>query len=283
MHGIHYKKLIVMFLAVIFVVVAMLSSQTIPFDPIRLTDRVLILRHAPWAETMTVIEAGPSLIVVDTWGSLKAAREARVMIDGVFHKPVSHVFNTHHHWDHTFGNGAFPGAAIIGHRFCAEDMAALYSDPAARETSLRESAARSNDEAIRRYILEAADESSGKDFPISPPNHPVGGRDTIHVGDLSILTYHTPGIHTRSNLTILIPELGIIFSRWEFSDSSRIKLEPGADPKIIADVLKDILSSGVPIRYLIPGHGEAIENPDLTKGLKGLEAILSAEEWVGGK
>jgi glyoxylase-like metal-dependent hydrolase (beta-lactamase superfamily II) len=254
------------------------AAESEALDETRLSDRVLILRHAPWAETMTVIDAGTSLIVVDTWGSLKAAGEARELIDSTFQKPISHLINTHHHWDHTFGNGAFPGAVIVGHRFCAEDMALFYSDPVTREAGLRASAAMSDNEAIRQYILDVADESMEKGFKIHPPNHLVDRRDTLYVGDLSVLFYHTPGIHTRGNLTIFIPELGLVFGRREFCDAAPPKLESGADPKIIVDVLKDILSSGVPIRYLIPGHGQAVENPDLTRGVKGLEGIIPTED-----
>jgi glyoxylase-like metal-dependent hydrolase (beta-lactamase superfamily II) len=106
----------------------------------RLSDRVLILYHAPWNETMTAIDAGPSLIVVDAWGSLAAAREARVRIEGIFHKRVGYVVNTHHHWGHTFGNAAFADAVIVGHEFCPQDMKDDYADAAKRKAYFIKSA-----------------------------------------------------------------------------------------------------------------------------------------------
>jgi metal-dependent hydrolase (beta-lactamase superfamily II) len=36
------------------------------------------------------------------------------------------VINTHHHWDHTFGNQVFADAKIIGHVLCSEDMQTVY-------------------------------------------------------------------------------------------------------------------------------------------------------------
>lgn len=243
------------------------------FTETRLNDRILILHHAPWSETMTVVDAGPSLIVVDTWGSLRAAEKAAVRIKQIFGKPVSHVINTHHHWDHTFGNQAFKGAVIVGHRFCAGDMAASYGDPTVRKSKLEESAMLADNNVIRRYVLEVAAESAGDAFRLCPPNHPAGERDTLSVGDLTILCYHTPGIHTRSNLTVFIPELGIVFGRWEFAGGGPVRLEPGADPSKIARVLEDILDSGKSIQYLIPGHGEAVEAPDLNTGIKQLKVL----------
>ena len=69
---------------------------------------------------------------MDTWGSLAAAKQAKVRINSVYHKPIRYVVNTHHHWDHTFGNGAFEGAEIIAHRFCAADMLTDYADAGKR-------------------------------------------------------------------------------------------------------------------------------------------------------
>ena len=40
------------------------------------------------------------------------------------------VVNTHHHWDHVYGNAAFPEAEIVGHRLCRE---LLLARPAEEE------------------------------------------------------------------------------------------------------------------------------------------------------
>ena len=122
------------------------------FTETRLKDRVLLLLQAPWSETMTILDAGSGLIVVDTWGSLAAAKQAKIR-------------------------------------------------------------------------------------------------------------------------TVFIPELGIVFGRWEFSDPGKLVLEPKADPAIIVRVLEEILTAGKPIRYLIPGHGSPVENPDLRSGIARLKEM----------
>ena len=251
------------------------TADSTQFPEIRLNDRVLILLHSPWQETMTVIDAGPSLILVDTWGSLASAKRAKVRIDSLFHKSVRFVINTHHHWDHTFGNAAFEGAAtqIVGHRFCAEDMRADYKDAEIRKQYFENNASRTEFEPLRSYIRSVGTESSDAAFPIAPPTRTTGERDTLREGDLTFILYPTPGIHTRSNLTIYVPELGIVFGRWEFANPSNVKLEPGADPRLIAKVLDDVLAAGKPIHYLISGHGNPIENPDLKTGMEGLKGM----------
>lgn len=248
------------------------SSDFMLFKESRVNDRVFLLNHAPWAETMTAIDAGPYLIVVDTWGSLAAARKARARIDGVFHKPIRYVVDTHHHWDHTFGNAAFAGSKIVGHRFCAEDMKADYADAENRKAYfIKASNSNTQQESIRDYIRSVGEEASGPAFRLLTPGKLVGERDTLRVGDLTLILYNTPGIHTRSNLTVFIPELGIVFGRREFADSSQMKLEPGGDPKIIRKVLEDIVALNKPIRYLIPGHGMPVENPDLKASVEWLK------------
>ncbi|MDM7925338.1 MAG: hypothetical protein QUS35_04920 [bacterium] len=78
---------------------------------------------------------------------------------------------------------------------------------------------------------------------------------------MTFILYHTPGIHTRSNLTVFVPELGVVFGRREFTDRVNMKLEPGADLAVIERVLEDIRGVGKPVRFLIPGHGGAVEDP----------------------
>lgn len=249
-------------------------AQEAPEQPeTRLQDRVLVLYHAPWAETMTVVDAGPGLIVIDSWGSLTAAKQARKRIEELFHKPIRLVLNTHHHWDHTFGNAAFKEAEIVGHRFCEPDMKADYGDAKKRIDYFKRNGGLSAGDSIGDYIRKVGDESSSESFPLVLPNRLVGERETLRLGDLSILLFHTPGIHTRSNLTIFIPELGILFGRREFSEASKITLEPEGDPKPIREVLEEIHKLNRPIRFLIPGHGQPIAAPDLKEAIEKLRGL----------
>jgi glyoxylase-like metal-dependent hydrolase (beta-lactamase superfamily II) len=269
------KRIAVAVCVLVFMTTRTTAAEGADFSKIRLNDRELVLLHAPWQETMTVMDAGQSLIVVDAWGSLEAAKRAKALIDSTFHKPVRLVINTHHHWDHTFGNAAFAGAAaeIVGHRFCAEDMKADYADAGKRRAYFEWNASTTSNAPLREYIRSAGGESSEKTFRLVVPNRLADERDTLRVDGLTVFLYHTPGIHTRSNLTVFIPELGIVFGRWEFADPAKMKLEPEADPMKIARVLEEILASDKPVRYLIPGHGSPVENPDLKAGAERLRGM----------
>jgi len=54
----------------------------------------------------------------------KEAGDVIAEIRKITKKPIRYVFDTHHHGDHAWGNAvwAAEGAAVIGHRYCAERM-----------------------------------------------------------------------------------------------------------------------------------------------------------------
>jgi glyoxylase-like metal-dependent hydrolase (beta-lactamase superfamily II) len=93
------------------------------------------------------------------------------------------------------------------------------------------------------------------------------------VGDLSLRLYHVPGLHTRTNLTIYVPELGLLFTRREFQQGSLPILEPGLDLGKLIRSLEDVLASGRPVSHIMVGHGEPVNNPDLNVPLTYLRTL----------
>ncbi len=124
------KKNVFVILFICFVVINGLKSFCDDLEVVRPCERVMVLKGGCWSETMTVVDTGKDPVVVDTYASHKLAEKARAYIDKIVNKPVSYVINTHHHWDHTFGNQVFKKAVIIGHKFCMEDMKTEYKDTA---------------------------------------------------------------------------------------------------------------------------------------------------------
>jgi len=243
--------------------------KEIPLGP-----RVLILQQGIWQENMTVLDAGPSLVVVDTWSSPQAAARAKVLIDQRFHKPVSHVINTHHHWDHTFGNQVFSDAVIVGHRLCMEDMKAEYATAETRAQVFDKAIAASA--GPQREFIAAVKGQIAQGFRLTVPNHAVGDHEILRVGDLSIGLYHVPGLHTRSNLTIHVPDLGLLFTRREFQAGSLPVLETGVDLGKLTGSLDAVLASGQPVRAILVGHGQPVEDPDLKVPLTYLRTLADA-------
>jgi glyoxylase-like metal-dependent hydrolase (beta-lactamase superfamily II) len=301
----------ILFLGMLLAIAAAAAAAE-PNDPIKqvvLSDRLLILEHGPWLETMTVLDAGPSLVVVDTWSSPVAAARAKALIDQRFHKPVSHVINTHYHWDHTFGNQVFAGAMIVGHVSCVAAMNAEYATPELRGKAL-DQALQGASEPLAQFI-KAVRAEVREGFRLTVPNHLVTDRETLDVGDPFICLYHVPGLHTTTNLILYVRELGLVFTRREFIKGALPVLESGLDMAKLLSSLEEIQTASgplqyvprdservtlrdpnggpdkvrstqsehlaempaVPIRYLICGHGDPVENPDLASPLAYLRLL----------
>lgn len=249
------------------------------FSVIRLSPRVMLLQQAPWKETMAVIDAGEEILIIDTWSSPRMAQKALDFIQKEFKKPVTAVINTHHHFDHTFGNQVFKGAKFIGHEFCGEDMKKEYGDVKSRVKYFEDALAKEKDEALRSFYKSVLEEVSTDSFQLVEPTIKIGDRDSIHIGNLDVKLYHAPGLHTRSYLIISIPQLGLCFTRKEFHQNYKPVFEAGADipavvPKLIAS-LEDILSTGKPVNTLVVGHFDPLPNLDLTVALKYLKTLIN--------
>ena len=110
--------------------------------------------------------------MIDTGGSVVVGEALLAAVRQVSDLPVSHVFNTHMHPDHTFGNAAFRGSGpdggdptFVGHRKLADALAA-------RATHYLESNAppswRGGDRARRDRAARRGDRGGGQLRPRQP-------------------------------------------------------------------------------------------------------------------
>jgi glyoxylase-like metal-dependent hydrolase (beta-lactamase superfamily II) len=253
---------------------------------IQVSDRVLVLQMGPWADTMTVLDAGDSLVVVDTYSSQVMAGRAKTEIDAVFGKPVSHVINTHYHWDHTFGNQVFEGAVIVGHRLCREDMETEYGDLAGRLAAVKSIVDGSDPSSDLHKHLSGVYEQLQEGHRLVLPNRLVDDRLELSVGDLTLRLLHAPGLHRRSNLTIHVPELGLVFTRRSFHHTRLPRLEEGVDLEKLIAGFEEIAGDAHPVQYIIPGHGSPLPEPKLSVALGYLKelqrAVLAASQQKAG-
>ncbi len=100
------------------------STATSQRTVTKLADGVYEIRHPDAPDTFpqsntTVIIGDKEVLVVDTCLLPSTAREDIAQIRQWTNKPVAYIVNTHWHFDHTLGNGAyaeaFPAVRIINH------------------------------------------------------------------------------------------------------------------------------------------------------------------------
>lgn len=216
------------------------------------------------------ISDGESTLLVDTTATERRAlllREA-ILATGV---PLPRtVVNTHHHGDHTYGNGLFlPEATVIGHDAC-----------------------RSEQFAAGHELLVVWPGTDFGDIRITVPTVTYNERLALYVGGIEVRVIHPGVAHTRGDSIVYLPERGIVFT----GDL----VFQGGTPFVTMGSLRGSLRALDLLRSLdatvvVPGHGpitdpsafDATESylryvTDLaleghTKGLTPLEAARAAD------
>ena len=90
----------------------------------KLADGVYRRRYDTLDLNIGLVLGEAGALVYDTRAS---HRQARVLLDEiatVTDAPVRWAVNSHWHWDHTFGNHEFAGAALYGHERCRDRLLA---------------------------------------------------------------------------------------------------------------------------------------------------------------
>lgn len=176
------------------------------------------------------VSDGESTLLVDTAATERRAlllREA-VLAAGV---PLPRtVVSTHHHGDHTYGNGVFaPEATVIGHDSCRREQLA----------------------AGRQLHLVWPRNDFG-DIRVTPPALTYGDRLTLHIGGTEVRVLHPGVAHTVGDSVVHLPGPGIVFT-------GDLVFE-GGTPFVATGSLSGSLRALEVLRALdasvvVPGHG----------------------------
>ena len=171
-------------------------------------------------------------IVVDSHVTPAAARALLASIAEVTDKPVTHLVNTHYHFDHAHGNQVFPeDVAIVGHEFTRE---MLMSDVLEQGTfknfsdwipdqiaEMKSNADAMNDgnekeELMEQIAIQEAHYVALGETEPTPPNVTLTSRMTIHRTwegqDRPIELIHLGRGHTGGDVVVLLPNERVVFT-----------------------------------------------------------------------
>jgi glyoxylase-like metal-dependent hydrolase (beta-lactamase superfamily II) len=98
-----------------------------------LGDGIFRQRYESLDLNVGLILSEAAALVIDSRATHGQAEELREDIRSLTSLPVTHLVNTHHHWDHTFGNAAF-ACEIVGHERCRSTL--IERGEAMRQTLL---------------------------------------------------------------------------------------------------------------------------------------------------
>lgn len=217
----------------------------------RIADNVYYFQSDLYAQVTAGAVIGPSwAVVIDTLALPEESQEIRRFIEQDLSLPVRYVVNTHYHADHAWGSCHFPGATVIAHTQCRQQLATVG------QSSLAE--ARKQNLAMRRTKIVLPhltfDESSL----------------ILRVGKKTLTMFPLPG-PCADNIGILVEEDRILFAGDAFMPLPYIV---GGDIEDMLVSLKKISKMG--LENIVPGHGDIVLRGEIDGAVKENLFYLSA-------
>jgi glyoxylase-like metal-dependent hydrolase (beta-lactamase superfamily II) len=216
---------------------------------VQVGDGVFMRRYRTWRnfrfdQNVGLVLGRRGALIIDTRASERLAARVLTELRSVTRQPIVAVVNTHHHWDHTYGNALFQPAPIWGHVNCARYLVERNEE--------------------RRKQLITHDPAMADEFEevrLTPPDHTFARRATIDLGDRVVRMRHLGPGHTDNDVVVDVPDARVVFS----GDLMVADAMPGfgdAFPVAWAGVLKR-LAGEIWTGTVVPGHGGALAPSDV--------------------
>jgi len=217
-----------------------------------------------------IIDLGDQTLVVDTFLSIEAGRDLQAAAVQLTGRPVSYVFNTHWHSDHTFGNQVFaPTAQIISTSRTREIMATVVkervkkhlSEPAAIYQAIdevREKMELETDEKLKKEMeweigSDLAYMKTLPELELTLPAVTFEQQLTIHGSKRKVELICYGGGHTQSDAFLYLPDERIAVMG-DLVLSGHHPVMRYANPEEWLHILDRVEKLGVDT--IVPGHGE---------------------------
>jgi glyoxylase-like metal-dependent hydrolase (beta-lactamase superfamily II) len=223
----------------------------VPFTEV--AHDVWVARHEWFDVNVTVVRGSAGLLVVDTHASAVAARQVIEDVRALGAGEAVAVVNTHEHFDHTFGNGAFRAAygaiPVHAHEVAAEQtvpagerIKALYDDP-------------DNVDDPHRGEVQATE--------IVPADTTFSSAVALELGDRQVELVHPGRGHTGGDLVVRVPDVDVLLAGDLVEESMVRNGVPGfgADcfPMEWPLTLDIVLGLASPETVVVPGHGAPVD------------------------
>jgi glyoxylase-like metal-dependent hydrolase (beta-lactamase superfamily II) len=210
-------------------------------------DRVWVARYE-WANAnVTAIGGRRGLVVVDTHGSTAAGRIVLADLGRLGVGRVTHVVNTHWHWDHTFGNAAFressPDVPIHAH----EEAALWLADHSDRIKQLYD------DDSTNEH----RDEIAATEIVI--PDQTFTERHVVDLGDRAIELVFLGRGHTSGDIVVRVPDADAVIVGDLVEESAKPWIGMDSWPLEWPATIDALLELVTERTLVIPGHGIAVD------------------------
>jgi glyoxylase-like metal-dependent hydrolase (beta-lactamase superfamily II) len=227
-------------------------------------ERIYIRRFPDFDVNVGLVVGDDAALLIDTRGSERQARELAAEIGWVTHNRLI-VVNTHHHFDHAFGNAAFLPSDIWGHERCA---VRLFED--SRNIQVKLAAAMP--EVAREY----------SETQIVPPNKTFRTQVSVDLGGRQVQLLHLGRGHTDNDVVVHVPDGGVLFAGDLVEEGAPPSFEdsypmdwPGTLTRVIA----------LATNWIVPGHGDVVTQrfaEEQAADLKTIADVARRARFEGG-
>ena len=187
----------------------------------RLADNFVVIKDGNDGNTAVFIRDG-GVVLVDT-KSLRAGQRLLDVLRTVTNKPVTHILNTHHHYDHVGGNSFFGSDVEV----------IVHENAPARMTRMEE--------------FSTAERKRGL------PDRTFKDRLTLFSGAETIEMHHFGAAHTDNDAFIVFRGLGIMHAGDTYPGMNAAERHGGSPSSYPTTMTRAAEITGV--RTVIPGHG----------------------------
>ncbi|SDZ11570.1 Glyoxylase, beta-lactamase superfamily II [Micromonospora pattaloongensis] len=231
---------------------------------VEIADGVHVLRYPLLDVNVTLVVGDGAALLVDTLSTAAQARELVAAARAVTPHPWT-IVNTHHHFDHCFGNpvaAGDPPAEIVAH----EQTALLLRDGA---------------DAVRREAyeemlpLDGALAAQLAGAPVLAPTRTVAQRCTLDVGGRRVELAHLGRGHTAGDLVAHVPDADVLIAGDLVEEGAPPAFRdsfPLQWPETVAALLR-LTGPGTTI---VPGHGAVVDETFV----RAQHADLVTLEWL---
>jgi glyoxylase-like metal-dependent hydrolase (beta-lactamase superfamily II) len=207
---------------------------------------VFVLRYPVLDVSVVLVLGEEAAAVVDTLSTEAQARELMSEVRAVTGLPLVLV-NTHHHFDHSFGN------AVL-----AEGDRPIWAhEEAAR--ALREEGARWQRQWYEMFLPHDAALAEGlAAVEVRPPDRTVHTQATVDLGGRTLDLLHLGRGHTDGDIVVCVPDASVMAA----GDLVESAGPPGfgdAYPLEWPETLGALLRLLTPTTVVVPGHGPPVD------------------------
>jgi cyclase len=196
-----------------------------------------------------VVDGSGTAVLIDTTSTEQRNRAVLAEVAKVAQGAPRAVVNTHHHPDHTYGNGFLPPeTVVIGHDRCREEVLAAGL------------------EATR--VITAPDYGN---LTLRPPELTFADRMTLHLQEFPVELRSAGRAHTSNDVLVWLPEQRVLYAGdLAFAGGQPFLLEGS-----VAGFRRAIrLMRDLEPEVLVPGHGPVCRGEEVPRLLDAMDAYV---------